>query len=84
MPVSNKEYKLLRSQHEAARTERDRAQGQLDAAMKTLREEFDCEDINEAHDLLARLDREAEEAEADYEKAKAAFEKDWGERFGED
>ena len=82
--VSEKEYKRLKRQAEEAKTEHDRAQGQLEAAMERLEEEFECTTLKEADKLQKQLDKEAAEAEAEYEAARDEFEEQWAERVDDD
>lgn len=82
--VEEKEYKKLKKQADDAKTEHDRAAGQLEAAMSRLEEEFDCEDLVAAEKLLKKLDSEATKAEGKYEKAKTKFEEEWAERVDDE
>ena len=79
--IDEAEYRALKKKAEDAKTERDKAQGQLDAAMATLRDEFGCDTIEEAQEKMKKLEAEATKTEAAYETAKSKFETDWNERL---
>jgi len=78
MAVNEREFKELRRQAEEAKTTRDRAAGQLEAAMARLLDEFGCKTLEEAETLLTKLEAEAATAEADYETEVAKFKETWG------
>ena len=82
--ISEKEYKRLKRMADEAKTESDRAQGQLDAAMATLKNEFGCSNMKQAEKVLEELNAEMEKAQEDYDKAKKKFEEEWSERLAND
>lgn len=75
--IDEKRFKELRRFAEEAREERDRAAGQLEAAMQRLEEEFGCKTIKEAQRKLKALQKETDAAIAEYEKQANAFEEEW-------
>jgi hypothetical protein len=83
MAINEKEFKRLRRKAEAARVARDKAAGQLEAAMDRLQDEFGCNTVEAAEKKVAQHDREAKKAEASFEKAVAAFEEEWDDQLGE-
>jgi len=80
--IDEAEFKRLKKKAEDARTARERAAGKLEAAMTRLKEEFGCETIAEAKTKAKQLDKEASQAEKDYETAKAEFEEEWEDELG--
>lgn len=79
--ITEAEYKRLKALADTAKSERDKALGQLDAAMTTLRDEFGCNTIEKAQKKLKELNEEADAGEEAYNAAKAKFEQDWDERL---
>jgi len=77
MAIDEKTFTALKRKVDNARSERDRAEGQLDAAMQRLEDEFGCKSLPAAKKKLATLEREATDAEAAYEEAVAAFKEEW-------
>lgn len=58
--------------------EADKARGALDRIMEQLNEEFGCSSVKQAEKLLAKLEREREEAERTARRALKKFEEEWG------
>ena len=56
---------------------RDKAAGQLEAAMERLEAEFGCKTIEEAEKKLTKMEREMAKAEEVFNKAVVAFEEKW-------
>lgn len=79
--IDKEKFDKLRAIAEKARTERDKAEGLLEAAKQRLKEEFGCKDLKAAKKLAAELDAEATDAEEAYETALAAFEEEWGDEL---
>jgi len=69
---------LLKEKAESLRRERDEKVGELKALNSQLKKEFGCPDIGSAKTILAKLQRQEQEAERDFDKAMKAFEKKWG------
>lgn len=84
MAINEAEFKKRKKAADEARRTRDRAAGQLDAAMARLHDEFECETIEAAEALSGRLERKAAKAEKAYNTAVAEFEEEWGEQLDED
>lgn len=81
MSIDEAEFKKLKHRAEAARQARDKASGQLDAAMERLQTEFGCNTIEEAEAKATKLKREAEKAETAYHRAVKEFEEQWDDRL---
>ena len=77
MAVDEQEFKKLRRRAQAAQQARDKAEGQLEAAMERLHDEFGCDTVKAAEAMAKDLKREAEAAEAAYDEAAASFEEAW-------
>jgi len=84
MAIDEQEFKRLKRRAMAARAARDKAAGQLEAAMERLESEFGCATIAAAEKEAARLEREAVKAEGVFNKAVATFEEEWDERLDEE
>lgn len=80
MSITEDEFRKLKRRADLAKQTRDKAEGQLEAAMDRLREEFGCKTVESAEEQLANLKAEAAEAERAYNKAVDAFEESWGDR----
>lgn len=81
MPIDEEEFKRRKRRAEIARQTRDKASGQLEAAMDRLRVDFGCNTIKEAEKLAAKLTEDVTRAEATYNKAAIAFEEEWDDRL---
>ena len=79
--IDEQEYKKLKRLAEEAQSDKDRATGQLEAAMQRLRDEFECDSLEEAEALQKRLDKEAAKTEKEYDAAREAFKVEWGEKI---
>ena len=72
----------LKKQAEKLRREHDRAQGELDAAMKRLLEEFEVEDLEEAQALLKEFEEKRDKANKAFHDGLDEFDEKWGEVLG--
>lgn len=81
MVISVEEYQQLKKRAEKARADADRAQGALEQQLQKLENEFDCRTIEEAEELLGKLQKEEQEAEQSYQKELEVFEEKWGEQL---
>lgn len=71
------EYQRLQRNVEEKKREADKAEGAFEAALKRLKDEFDCATAEDAKKLLAKLTREAEEAEREFEELFDQLQKDY-------
>ncbi len=78
MAIDLKEFQQLKSNVERLQREADKAEGAYAEQMRRLKDEYDCETIEQAEKLQAKLEKELEVAEQKYQKAADKFEKDWG------
>jgi len=76
-----KRYNELKERVEDAQKKSDRAQGNLDQIMKQLKNDFDCDDLDEAKDMLEKLEKELKKTEGEFDKAVLEFEKKWGDKL---
>lgn len=75
------EYERLKKKADKLKAEADRAAGALDQTMKRLKEDFDCDDLEEAEKLLKKKEAAVEKAEQLYEKELTSFKAEWGEKL---
>jgi predicted nucleic acid-binding Zn-ribbon protein len=75
--MNEREYKRLKCKAEEAQKDRNRAEGQLEALLGQLEEQFGCSTIDEAEAVLEELKKRAAHAEESYEKAVADFKAEW-------
>lgn len=75
MALDERKFRRLKLAAEAARTERDKAVGELDAAKRQIKEKFDCSSIKEAEKLWTKFNKEAAKLETAYDTAVNDFEK---------
>jgi preprotein translocase subunit SecF len=66
-------YQLLHTRAEKKKMQAERVRGALDAARKALKQEFKCNTVKEAQELLTRLQKEKQNKQKKYEQAVAAF-----------
>lgn len=81
MTIDLEEYSALKRKAEKLRSQADRAQGALEHHMKRLRDEFDCNSIEEAEEALEELKKEEEKIAEKYGKALEKFKKEWGDKL---
>lgn len=77
--VTEAEYKRLKRIADRAAKDHAKAEGQLEAAMGRLKEEFGCTTLKGAAALQKKLDADADKATVAYTKAKDAFEAEYAE-----
>lgn len=75
--LTEQKYRQLKQEMETAKSEADRAQGQLDQLMTRLKEDFGCATLKEAKAKLEELEKEKATAEKAFEKALRAYEMEW-------
>lgn len=76
-----KRYNELKEKVEDAQKKADRAQGNLDQIMRQLKSDFDCDDLEEAKEVLGKLEKELEETESEFDEAISGFEEKWGDKL---
>jgi len=76
-----KRYNELKEKVEDTQKKADRAQGNLDQIMKQLKNDFDCDDLEEAKAILDKLEKELEETESEFDEAISEFEEKWGDKL---
>ena len=74
-------FNSLKSSADAARREAAQAEGALRQLMRQLKDDFDCDTLEEAEAKAAKAERDAAKAERKAETAMAEFEKQWGEKL---
>jgi predicted nucleic acid-binding Zn-ribbon protein len=82
MPVDLRKFDKLKRELQTARQQKDRAEGALQQAMKQLKDEMDCDSLDEARELEKKLAKQVKKAEADFESELESFEEKWGEVVG--
>lgn len=77
-----KRYNQLKNEVDKLQREADRSEGALEQLMTKLKDEFECNTIGEAEELVLMLEKEANKAEKDYDKALEEFEEEFQEVLG--
>jgi len=77
MAVSE-EYRRLKRKVDRTREEADRAHGAFESKMKDLKEDFDCETIEEAETRLEEMQCEVAELKEKYKAMYDKFLSKWG------
>ena len=77
-----KEYNRLKGKVDDLRAAADRAAGALEQQMDRLYREFECRSLEEAEELLDKLEQEEAVAKHRYEEELKAFQEQWGEKLG--
>jgi hypothetical protein len=67
----------LKAKTEKLQREKDQAEGALKQSLRRLKEEFDCDSVEETQKLLCKLEGDEEAAQRNFDKAFAKFEKEW-------
>jgi len=75
------EVEDLRKRVDAAKAKADRAAGALEKDLGRLKEDFECDSLEEAEKLLKKITKKEVGAKALYEEKKEAFEEEWGEHL---
>jgi hypothetical protein len=79
--MNERDFLNLKRKAEEAAAAKNKATGQLDMLMKQLADKYGCNTLDEAEKMLAKMQREAKKAEAEYSEAAAAFEEKWNEHL---
>jgi predicted transcriptional regulator len=75
--LTKEEFEKLKQEVEQARTEAERAQGARDQLMARLKNEFDCDSLEDAKVKLADLKKKKEVAEKLFEKQLRQYKAKW-------
>jgi len=76
-----KDLVQLKKKVEILKSDRDKAKGALDSALKQLKKEFDCDSLEDAEVLFKKLLRESEEAEKEFQRTYEKFMEKWGDKL---
>jgi hypothetical protein len=79
--MNERDFLNLKRKAEEAAAAKNKATGQLDMLMKQLTDKYGCKTLDEAEKMLAKMQRETEKAEAEYNKAAKVFEEKWNEHL---
>lgn len=82
MSIDLEEYQKLKARALELKAESDRASGALEQHMRTLKEDFGCDTVEEAKKLLAKMEEEEAKYEAEYKQELERFEEKWGKDLG--
>ena len=74
-----KEFTRLKSKVDELQCRKDRATGALEQLRKQLKDEFDCESVEEAQKLLAKMEKEESKLEKDFDISLKEFNEKYGE-----
>ena len=77
MPISEKEFRQLKDEVEQAKSDADKAKGALDQLMSQLKEEFDCDNLEEAKTLLKDFEKKRSKAAEEFEREMKTYQKKW-------
>ncbi len=75
------EYQTLKRKAEKAKSDVARAEGALEQQMKSLKDEFDCESIEDAEKMLKDLEKKESVAETKYNKELEEFKNKWEDKL---
>ena len=81
MTVDLKRYDELKRKTVSAQREADRAAGALEKAMGELKAEFKVDSLDAAETLEAKLKRQADKAERQFNRAMVEFDEKWGKKL---
>jgi len=74
-------YQKLKKRAELLKSEISKAEGAYENVMQQIKEQFDCDDLEQAETLAEQLKKQAEEAEQKYNAALDAFNAKWEKKF---
>lgn len=75
--MTEDEYRKLRERVDLSRSKAEQAKGSLETLMQQLKEEFECDTLEEAQTLVKDLEKKAARAEKALEQAVATYEAKW-------
>jgi len=75
--ITEEKFRQLKQAHEDAKTEAERAEGALTQLMSQLKQEFDCNSLEEAQEKLRKLQKKQAREKEVLETAVADYEKKW-------
>jgi outer membrane protein TolC len=75
--LTEKRYQQLKRDVDESRSAAERARGALDATIKTLKEEFKVDNLEQAKEKLAELKQEAATAQKKFDRAFDDYQKKW-------
>lgn len=81
--VDWKEYSEIKAKVEKVQRDVSRAEGALAETAKQAKMEFGCESLEEAEELIKKLDMEAKENEEEYQKLVGKFWVEWKDKIDE-
>ena len=74
-------YLKMKKEIETLNRKADRAEGSMQEILRILKDEFDCESIEQSVDLLNRLQDTADELKRKFDKALKALERKYSEQL---
>lgn len=78
------EFQRIKSQVDSLQKRISKAEGALEQQLETLEREHECSDLPSAKKKLKQLLLESQKASEEFEEAKDAFEKEWGDKLEKD
>jgi len=75
--ITEQEYRRLKEEYETAKSEAEQAKGALSQLTEQLKEEFDCDNLEQAEAKLKRLMAEQERIEKDFRRSLKDYETKW-------
>lgn len=79
--MDQQKFQSLKERVEECRRRADKASGVMEQIQRRFRDEYDCSSVEEAEELLARLEAEEKGAAEGCDVAERAFVKKYGERL---
>ena len=74
-------YQRMKKQAEGLRVKAERAAGKVEQLMAQLKEQFDCDTIEEAQEKLKALEKKKNKSKQAFDRAYKLFEAEWGEKL---
>lgn len=75
------EYQKLKAKADKLKVDISKAEGAYENVMQQIKDEFDCDTLEEAENLLEKLQAQAEEDEQSYNEAVKNFNDKWSEKL---
>lgn len=75
--ITEQEYRNLKLEVEEAKAKSQQAKGALEQLMRRLETEYECNSLDEAEELLKRLQKEKEEKETEFDRLMRNYQKKW-------
>jgi len=80
---TERKFAKIKEKVDRLKREADKAEGAYEELLRVLKRDFDCDNLDDAKELLERLIRQEQKLKAKLEKSMAAFKDKWDDQLRE-